>query len=353
MTAGRWFRRLALLAGLALAVPHGGAAQSVQLLTFDQLENWQNDDHLAALRMFRAGCGRIRGNRYSQTQDWALPCAAAAGVLDAPYAARLFFESWFQPAQISDGSPPQFTAYFEPELPGSRQRTERFRYPLYRPPPEVTGGRRWASRAEIETQGLLRGRGLELVWLDDPVDAFYVHVQGSARIRLPDGSLIRIAFAGRNGYPFQSAARELIRIGVLSPNNATPDGLKQWVRANPGRGEAALLHNPSYIFFREIQLDPSLGPIGAFQVPLTAMRSIAVDPRYIPLGAPVWLEMNAGGESLRSLMLAQDTGSDVRGAQRADIYFGEGAEIGLRAGVIRYGGRAVILLPRAAVARLQ
>ncbi|MEX0971431.1 MAG: MltA domain-containing protein [Paracoccaceae bacterium] len=353
MMAGRWFKRLALLAGLALVTPHAGNAQSLQFLTFDQLQNWQADNHLAALRVFRAGCGRIRGNTYSHAQDWAMPCAAASGVVEEPFAARLFFESWFEPALITDGNQPQFTAYFEPELPGSRQRTERFRYPLYRAPPEVAGGRHWASRAEIETQGLLRGRGLEIVWLDDPVDAFYVHVQGSARIRLPDNSLIRIAFGGRNGHQFRSAARELIRIGALSPNNATPDGLKRWVQANPQRGAAALLHNPSYIFFREIELAPSLGPVGAFQVPLTAMRSIAVDPRYIPLGAPVWLEMNAGGESLRSLMVAQDTGGDIRGAQRADIYFGEGADIGLRAGRIRYPGRAVTLLPRAAAARFQ
>jgi len=343
---------MALMASLVLATMPFAQAQSVQVAQFSDLRGWAVDDHARALQVFRAGCDRIRGNRFSTAADWQLPCAAANGVAEGNTAARLFFESWFQPILLSDGAAPQFTAYFEPELPGSRTRTGRFRYPLYRAPAEVAGGQSWASRDEIETRGLLNGRGLEIVWLDDPVDAFYVHVQGSTRIRLTDGTLIRLAFGGRNGHPFRSAARELIRRGVLSANNATPDGLRRWVLANPDIGIAALHFNPSYIFFRELQISVAQGPVGAFQIPLTAMRSIAVDPRYMPLGAPVWLEMDAGGQSIFSLMVAQDTGSEIRGAQRADVFFGTGAEIGLVAGRIRYGGRAFVLLPRSAAARL-
>ena len=347
-----WFSRLALTVSLVLAALPLARAQTAEVAQFTDLRGWAEDDHIRALGVFRAGCDRIRSNHYSHADDWQLPCAASNGVAEGAVAARLFFESWFQPVLLKDNAAPQFTAYFEPELQGSRQRTERFRYPLYRAPAEVANGRRWFSRAEIEDQGLLSGRGLEIVWLEDPVDAFYVHVQGSTRVQLTDGSVIRLAYGGRNGHPFRSAARELIRRGLLSGNNATPDGLKRWVQANPERGIAALQHNPSYIFFREIQLDEALGPIGAFQIPLTPMRSIAVDPRFMPLGAPVWLEMEAGDQSLFRLMVAQDTGAEIRGAQRADVYFGTGSEIGLIAGRIRYGGRAFILLPRASAARL-
>lgn len=310
------------------------AEQAVTLLSFDDLNGWAEDDHAAALSVFRNTCADMEG------AEWQALCAIAETAPDA----RTFFELFFRPVLIGGEDTALFTGYFEPELDGSLRRTPRFRYPLYRTPPEAQAGV-WHSRREIEEGGLLDGRGLEIVWVDDPVELFFLQVQGSGRVRLPDGSVMRVGYGGRNGHPYRSIGQELVRRGVYEAHQVSAQVIRNWVRRNPVEGRELLYHNPSYVFFREVEIpDPGLGPLGAMNRSITPLRTIAVDPAYTPLGAPVWIEKGGAGPMHR-LMIAQDTGGAIRGAQRADIFFGFGDTAGEAAGTIRDPGRMVVLLP--------
>lgn len=326
-----------VLAALFLSIPAAMAAEpEYRLLSFEDLSGWARDDHAAALQVFRTTCDLIDG------EDWAALCALATAV--PPEGARAFFETLFRPVEINPRDTALFTGYFEPELEGSAERTERFRYPLYARPAELPARGEWYSRAEIE-QGLLAGRGLEIAWLDNPVDAFFLQVQGSGRIRLRDGQVIRLGYGGGNGHRYRSVGREMVRRGLHQPHEVSARTIRTYVERNPEEGRALLHHNPSFVFFRRIDAhDARLGPLGALSRPVTALRSIAVDPEFTPLGAPVWIEKR-GREPLRRLMVAQDTGSAIRGAQRADIFYGTGAEVGEIAGRVRDPGRIVVLLP--------
>jgi membrane-bound lytic murein transglycosylase A len=309
------------------------AEESIELLSFADLNGWTEDDHTTALEVFRSTCADMDGT------EWQSLCALSDRVADA----RQFFELFFRPVLIAGDEPALFTGYFEPELSGSRTRTARYRYPVYRMPPEARG--RWLSRREIEESDVLRGRGLEIAWVDDPVELFFLHIQGSGRIVLPDGDVIRVGYGGRNGHPYRSVGQELVRRGVYRPHQVSAQVIQNWVRRNPTAGRELLYHNPSYIFFREVQIEgPDTGPLGAMNRPITPMRSIAVDPSYTPLGAPVWIE-KGGADPMNRLMIAQDTGGVILGPQRADIFFGFGDEAGDQAGRIRDAGRMVVLLP--------
>ena len=339
-----------ILCAAAFLLPNAGIPASFIEVEFANIQGWALDDHAPALEAFQRGCDSIRSTSVIPRRDWDRVCALAR---TGAGPARAFFEQNFTPVIITTGSKALFTGYFEPALRGSKTRTERFRYPLYTLPPEIEPGQRWNTRAEIEN-GLLEGRGLELVWLDNQVDAFFVHVQGSARISLQDGSLMRVGFAGRNGQRFRSVGRELVRLGTLRASQTSMQGIKDWAAENPDAATRALQYNPSFIFFRALDLPDDLGPLGALQVPLTPLRSIAVDPAFTPLGAPVWVRMEAAGNlGLDRLMVAQDTGSAIKGAQRADIYYGTGVEAGLEAGKIRYFGEIITLLPNNTAARLR
>jgi membrane-bound lytic murein transglycosylase A len=310
------------------------AEESVELLSYADLDGWAADDHAAALSVFRSTCADMEG------PEWQALCALAETAPDA----RTFFELFFRPVLIGGEDPALFTGYFEPELDGSRTRTGRYRYPLYRLPSEARDGQ-WVSRRQIEEGRLLEGRGLEIAWVDDPVELFFLQIQGSGRIRLTDGSVIRVGYGGRNGQPYRSIGQELVRRGVYQPHQVSAQVIQAWVRRNPTAGRELLYHNPSYIFFREVDItDPALGPLGAMNRSITPLRTIAVDPLHTPLGAPVWIEKDGTGP-MRRLMIAQDTGGAIRGAQRADIFFGFGDEAGLAAGTIRDPGRMVVLLP--------
>jgi membrane-bound lytic murein transglycosylase A len=219
-----------------------------------------------------------------------------------------------------------------------------FATPVYRVPPEIGDGR-WLSRAEIETSRVLEGRGLEIAWVDDAVELFFLQIQGSGRIRMPDGSVIRVGYGGRNGHEYRSIGQEMVRRGIYEAHQVSAPVIANWVRRNPDAGLRLLHHNPSYIFFREVEIDdPELGPLGAMNRSITPMRTIAVDPTYTPLGAPVWIEKE-GATPLNRLMIAQDTGGAIRGPQRADIFYGFGDEAGTSAGTIRDPGRMIVLLP--------
>ncbi|MFN4154285.1 MAG: murein transglycosylase A [Paracoccaceae bacterium] len=314
------------------------AAPSVpaQVLEFRDLDGWAQDDHRAALSVFRSTCSMLRDPL------WSPLCGLAGDTGNSQAEARQFFELLFRP--VITGTPPAlFTGYYEPELNGSLTRTPRFAYPLYRKPPDLTEGQAYHSRELIES-GVLRGRGLELVWLDDPVEVYFLQVQGSGRIRLPDGRVMRVGYGGKNGHPYRSIGQELIRRGASMADVSAQD-IKAWVRGNPGPGGALLNSNPSFVFFRRLDdLPPESGPIGAMGRPITGMRSVAIDPAHVPLGAPVWVEKD-GRQPLRRLMIAQDTGGAIKGAQRADIFFGTGFAAGEAAGKIKDGGRLIQLLP--------
>lgn len=357
--------------------------------SFDGLEGWSEDDPRAALDAFRRSCAELRARAdgamgadaaFGRVSDWQAPCAAAFDPASSrsAEAARSFFEAWFLPYRVSDNGDPDglFTGYYEPLLNGSRRRSERYPVALHVAPPdlrridlgrfnpELAGysiyGRIAAdefvpyySRAEID-DGVLAGRGLELLWVDDPVAKFFLQIQGSGQVRLDDGEVVRVGYASRNGQPYRAIGRDLIERGALRPEEVSLQSIRAWLKAHPQEAAALMARNRSYIFFREHpELAASDGPLGAEEVPLTAGRSLAVDRRFVPLGAPLWLETSApwpdGEAPLRRLMVAQDTGGAIKGVVRGDVYWGAGAAAEAVAGRMKSRGRYAILLPRALV----
>lgn len=305
-------------------------------VSFDELEGWAADDHFAALGVFQTTCADFL------TTDEVHLLDLARDATDA----RDYFERNFQPVLITDGQAPLFTGYFEPDLSGSPTCTGLFQFPIYTMPPEAKAIQPWHTRREILTSDVMQGRGLEIAWVSDPVELFFLQVQGSGRIRFPDGQMIRVGYGGSNGHVYSSIGQELVRRGVFSAHDISADAIKIWIRNNPNEGEALLLHNDRYIFFREVrEIAADQGPLGTMNQSMTPMRSIAVDPSSTPLGAPVWVE-KSGASPLRRLMIAQDTGSAIKGAQRADLFLGTGDAAGILAGQINDPGRMIVLLPK-------
>ncbi len=334
--------RSILLAGAVVttgAATGAGADPEInhEILQFDQLDGWENDDQAAALKAFLVTCADL------DDPDWQTLCALAHA--QKPQTARAFFELFFRPVLIRDGRDALFTGYFEPELDGSRYRTGQYRYPVYKMPREARAANPWLTRRQILSGTAMDNRGLEIAWVDDPVELFFLQIQGSGRIRLPDGQSLRVGYGGANGHPYRSIGVELVRRGVYSAHQVSAQVIKNWVRRNPEAGRELLLHSPSYVFFREVKrVSDNEGPLGAMNRSVSPLRSLAVDPKYTPLGAPVWLEKDGKGK-MRRLMVAQDTGSAIKGAQRADIFFGTGDVAGQAAGRLRDPGRMVVLLP--------
>ena len=351
-------------------------APTLTPVTFDELPDWRSDDHTAALRAFRASCPALI--KRAEPVDWREVCARALALAVAsPTSSRLFFESNFVPQRVAnaDGTTTGLiTGYYEPLLHGSRVRTSRYAYPLYTPPddlldielvevnPDLKGmrlrgrleGRRvvpYFTRAEIES-GRAAVAGREIVWVDDAIELFFLQVQGSGRVQLVSGQMIRVGYADQNGQPYRSIGRYLVDRGELTLEQASMQGIQAWARAHPRQRDELLNTNPSYVFFRETPIAPSeekLGPRGTLAVPLTPERSIAVDARSIPLGAPVFLATTRPSSSvpLNRLMVAQDTGGAIRGAVRADFFWGFGAEAAREAGRMRQQGQLWVLLPKA------
>ncbi len=342
-------------------------------VSFRDVPGWQADNHADALVAFLKSCPPIerRGVRgFGNASIWRDICGQARNVPAGDHdAARRFFENAFLPASVSGrgGSTGLITGYYEPELQGALERSGRFNVPLHvRPPDLVTvnlgrfreelKGERIAGRvvrgslipypdrAKIE-RGALRNRDLELVWVDSAADAFFLHIQGSGRIRLPDGDIMRVGYAGTNGHAYTAIGRELIARGAVPPEKMSMQSIRNWLAANPADGARLMRTNKSYVFFRELTGD---GPLGAQGVPLTPERSLAVDRRLLPLGLPVWLESSEpDGTPLKRLMIAQDTGGAIRGAVRADVFWGPGAKAADRAGKMNSPGRYWFLIPRA------
>ncbi len=333
------------------------------------LPGWRDDDMSPAWPALHQSCRGLRSN-----PAWTEVCQAAMQLPASPDAAsvRAFFEQHFSPWQIhqaENSTEGLVTGYYEPLLRGSRFATAKYRFPIYAAPddllvvdltnlyPELKNlrlrgrlqGNRvvpYFSRAEIEA-GSAPTRGKELVWVDDAVELFFLQVQGSGRVQLENGDTVRVGYADQNGHPYRSIGKWLIENGELTLDKASMQGIKDWGRQNSARLPELLNANPSYVFFRELPNHLS-GPLGALGVPLTAERSIAIDPRSMPLGAPVWLATTRpnSNETLNRLMLAQDTGGAIRGNVRADFFWGFGDEAGKKAGSMKQKGRMWVLLPR-------
>lgn len=341
--------------------------------TYSALPGWEKDNLREAWPAFLGSCEVL-----VKKPDWTEPCTVARGVdATSGIAVRAFFEAFFMPHQVlnSDGSDNGLvTGYYEPLLRGARKRGGPYQTPLHRAPddlltidlaglyPELKNmrlrgrlvGNRvvpYLSRAEMNGSHTLSGK--ELLWVDDPIEAFFLQVQGSGRVQLAESKeTIRVAYADQNGHPYRSIGRYLVDKGQMTLDQASAQSIKAWFIANPSRQQELLNANPSYVFFKEEKIiDPSKGPKGALGVPLTPQRSIAVDPQYIPLGAPVFLATSQPGKdvSLQRLMMAQDTGGAIRNAVRADYFWGFGAEAGEKAGKMKQRGFIWVLLPKVGI----
>jgi membrane-bound lytic murein transglycosylase A len=318
----------------------------LQQVGWDQVQGWRDDSLSGAAAALRADCRRV-----ARESDWARACALAERVDDRdPAATRRYFEQNFTPFQLSndDGSVRGLvTGYYEPELRGSRSRHGPYLYPLYRWPSGYGRGAALPPRATLVRDGILNGN--ELLYVDDPIEAFFLQIQGSGRVQMDDGSVVRLAFGGTNNQPYKSIGSWLIEHRELTPGQASMQGIRAWARANPGRVESLLDVNPRFVFFREAPAERggADGPVGALGVPLTPERSIAVDPSAIPLGLPVFLATTRPltNTPLNQLVFAQDVGSAIRGDVRADFFWGYGDAAGDLAGKMRQSGRMWVLIP--------
>ena len=383
------------------AIPAVTPPVSMTPVRFAELPGWLDDDHAAAFTAFLRSCGRVLAAGSSNAAAGASSAplldvcrkalaradrgagkpAAMAGNTRAKIGraeARVFFQQLLVPHRVVHaGGQGLLTGYYEPELEGSRVATARFRVPLYRRPPDLenvvdetrrgapgigfTHMRRtpqgpvpYATRTEID-RGALAGQGLELIWLADPVDAFFLQIQGSGRVRFPDGTAVRITYDGKNGHPYTSVGRHLIDQGVIGADSMTLDRLGAYLRADEQRGRAIMQQNASFVFFRELAPAEGDRALGAMGIGLTAGRSLAVDASVHTLGTPIYvvaptLRHAVARRPFQRLMVAQDVGSAIRGPERGDIYFGSGARAGALAGVTKQPGHFFVLLPRSALA---
>lgn len=349
-------------------------ARPLQAADWSDLPGWAADPVEDAWPAFVASCRAV-----GRQPVWRPVCDAARALGENPGSAavRRFFEARLSPWRVlnADGTREGLvTGYYEPLIKGSRSRSKAYPWPVHGVPddlltidmgdvfPDLKGQRvrgrlvgnrvvPYYTRAEVARQAE-RFAGKTLLYAEDAVELFFLQVQGSGRVQLPDGSVLRLAYGDANGHPYQSIGRWLVDKGEMKLEQASMEGIKNWARANPGRLQEMLNANPSYIFFREVAQSGG-GPVGALGQPLTEGRSLAVDPRSIPLGAPVFLATTQPNspQPLRRLMLAQDTGSAIKGGVRGDFFWGFGAEAGALAGRMRQKGEMWVLWPRDQVPR--
>ncbi|SUS08742.1 Murein transglycosylase [uncultured Defluviicoccus sp.] len=355
-------------------------------LAFSQLKGWTTDRQDEALAAFVRSCAkpmpasqkeaaqRRPAQLGTETADRAQACEAARAVpAGDPARARAFFERAFTPYEGMDsrGTEALVTGYYEPIVLGALQAGGRYRTPLYRPPPELVSidlglfretlaGERLVgrldkgrvvpmpTRAEIEA-GALKDRGLEIAWLADPIDAFFLHIQGSGRLKLDDGRTIGVGYAGKNGHTYTAIGRELVRRGALGADEVSMQTIRAWLKRNPAEAPALMAENASFVFFR---LSDGEGPIGSQGVVLTPGRSLAVDPTYLPYGLPVWIETAdplVPASPFTRLAIAQDSGGAIKGPLRFDLFWGAGPQAEAAAGAMKARGRAIVLAPKRAV----
>ena len=361
-----------LIVVLCLALLLGGCATRPpgigEPLDWSRLNHWDADNHGEAWNGFVTGCEKLR------QQAWREVCGLAeqAGPLNDAQA-RVFFETHFdvRPIYAERGrTEGLITGYYEPLLHGSREKSERYRYPLYGVPEDlltVALADQYPQLKDMRLRGRLEGSrivpyynraqldadqallaGSELLWVDNLVDVFFLHVQGSGRVQLDDGSMVAVGYAAQNGHPYRSIGGVLIQMGELEREQVTLFSIRDWLESNPERMHAVLASNPSYVFF-ELRAASADGPMGSLNVPLTPRRSMAVDRNVIPLGAPVWLQTTLPDEKaspFNRLMLAQDTGGAIKGDVRADVFWGRGAMAERMAGLMKQQGELFVLLPK-------
>lgn len=349
---------------------------------WNELPGWNEDAVGAALPALQRTCEVWRHRHPTAAvgeqgaagtvADW-LPLCDRLASATSDDAARAVFEELLRPVAVSNRGDREglFTGYYEPTLRGSRTEGGEFTVPLYLRPPELVSvelgrfrpdlrGKRIAGKVEDGNlvpyydrkaidEGALSGRNLELVWVDDPVDAFFLEIQGSGRVVLPDGQQIRVGYAGQNGYVYSAIGRELIKRGALTKEQMSMATIRDWLEANPEEAREVMRTNASYVFFRELNEE---GPIGSLGVVLTPERSLAVDPLFVPLGVPVWLDTTipagapGGARPLQRLLVAQDTGGAINGPVRGDVFWGPGEDAEKTAGSMRQPGHLWMLLPR-------
>jgi membrane-bound lytic murein transglycosylase A len=355
----------------------------VEPVAWAALDGWAADDHAAAFAAFLASCTavakRTRSSRDTRPMYTGLIDVCRRALKSVPLDSRraqTFFERNFRPVRVAalGESTGLLTGYYEPIVEGSRTRSAEFTVPLHRRPSNLifSGqrqnaanfpnrgkvGRRFGrrkivpyyERGEIEN-GALDGRQLEICWLKDPVDALFIHIQGSARVRLEDGSVLRVNYDAHNGHPYTPVGRVLIERNIVPREEMSMDRIRQWMAANPEEAKEVRSHNKSYVFFRVTELGEQDEAVGGQGVPLTPVRSIAVDRNLHVYGTPFFIEADlpirtpASTTKFRRLMIAQDTGSAIVGPARADLYFGAGEEAGRIGGRIRNPGRFTMLIP--------
>jgi len=338
---------------------------AVEPLEFPALTGWEDDDHAAAYSVFLKSCDAIRHGTpkmrkakpiYGGLYE-ACAKAIALGALDRDKARR-FFEDQFRAYRVAATGQSEgfFTGYYEPEVMGSRQRTDEYSVPIYTAPVSAIKAKLSKvfsdlDRTRIE-EGALAGKGLEICWVKNPVDAFFAQIQGSTRVRLDDGKTMRLNYIASNGHPYTPVGRYLIDRGIIAKEDMSMDRIRGWMEANPDEGRELRRKNRSFVFFQEQQLAEHEECIGAQGIPLTPTRSVAVDRSLHVYGTPVWIdaELPIASEApetpFRRLMVAQDTGSAIVGPARADIYFGYGNDVGTIAGRVKQFGRFVMLVPR-------
>jgi membrane-bound lytic murein transglycosylase A len=342
-----------------------------QPVSWTELPGWREDRLAQAWPALQNSCQKMP----ARDARWSKLCADAAMLPDSDDdTARAFFETRFVAHEvygINGAADGLITGYYEPLLQGSLVRNDRFRYPLNRRPddlvildlgglyPELQGKRYrgrlngnrvvpYYSRAEISA-GKHPPDEAVIAWVDDPVALFFLEIQGSGRVRLPDGQMLYVGYADQNGHPYVPIGRTLVESGALTLEEATMPSIRAWLSANPDKAREVLNSNPSYVFFMQRE-SAGTGPVGALNVPLLPERSIAVDPHFIPLGSPVWFDTTLPGDSearpYRRLVFAQDTGGAIRGAIRADLFLGFGEKAERVAGTMRQRGKLYVLLPR-------
>lgn len=372
----------------SVSAKSASAAPSVRMepVAFDAVPAWADDDHLAALKAFARSCARIHAAVRAGNKSGATPtppallaaCVDAAALLQAGATrakAKAFFEQHFTPHRVTHAAGKGLlTGYYEPVIEGARAAGNGYATPIYRRPPDLinlvseaergakaeqltharktaAGWEPYATRREIES-GALAGQGLELLYLKDPVDVFFMQVQGSGRIALADGGSLRVTYDGKNGHPYSSIGKYLIDNGILSADKMSLQALKAWLRKNPEQMREVLWQNKSYVFFRELAGGEAEGPLGVLEIPLTPGRSLAVDTAFHAIGSPVYVAADSlthatGKETgFHRLMIAQDVGSAIRGPERGDIYFGSGQKAGALAGITKHPGNFYVLLAR-------
>jgi len=341
---------------------------------WEMLPEWQTVDLQQAWSAFWQSCSVLK-----KQPGWQPVCQRAGELRQQDNATlRNFFEEDFTPYQVfnEDGtSQGLITGYYEPRLHGSRVKTARFRYPLYAVPEDLLTidlGEVYPELKDLRLRGRLKGnrvvpyfnraeidggkaplKGKELFWVDNAVDLFFLQIQGSGRIELPDGNLVKVGYAQQNGHPYTSIGRKLVEMGAFTLDQASMQSIKTWAKQNPDQLDMMLEQNASYVFFRVLPTDLS-APLGALGVPLTNEYSLAVDTRTIPLGAPVFLSTTypSTSDPLNRLMLAQDTGGAIKGAVRGDFFWGFGDQAGAQAGRMKQAGQMWVLFPRGAEPQL-